>query len=289
MINFIKSGAIARRWSSGSRPGGSLRRDDECSWYTDFCGLIENSATTCWILHMLQAWGPIPILMKWIRGPLLLSDLELGASLWRCLLRSLWGAYRHQLSVVRLHHGGLQVQVPLANCFVLLSVAALMLCFLLAVWYLLSRISAVMDCRWRLAAAKIAVEWRCRVRWMMCIAAFADVWRRFSLRRPRRTCPPREPRHRPQLQRQSARMQARAQELSCFVQAPGAEDGGEILERDRSRSRRRRRRAAALLLPRGPPPPPPVLCESAGPDLLGDAEEEGAGRREDSGRDGPLF
>ena len=67
--------------------------------------------------------------MKWIRGPLLLSDLELGASLWRCLLRSLWGAYRHQLSVVRLHHGGMQV--PLANCFVLLSVAALTLCFLL--------------------------------------------------------------------------------------------------------------------------------------------------------------
>ena len=172
--------------------------------------------------------GLIPILMKWIRGSLILSYLELGASLWSCLLRSLWGAYRHQLGVVRLHHGGLQV--PLANCFVLLSAVALMLCFLLAVWQLLSRISAVMDCRWRLAAAKIEVDWRCRVRWMMCLIVFADIWRRFDLRRPRRMCPPRELRHRPQLQRQSARMQARAQELSCLVQVTGAEDGGEILE-----------------------------------------------------------
>ena len=297
---FIKSGAIARRWSSGSRPGGSFRRDDECSLYTDSWGLIEHSATICWRLHMLQAWGLIPILMKWIRGSLILSDLKLGASLWSCLLRSLWGAYRHQLGVVRLHHGGLQV--PLANCFVLLSAVALMLCFLLAVWQLLSRISAVMDCRWRLAAAKIEVDWRCRVRWMMCLIVFADIWRRFDLRRPRRMCPPRELRHRPQLQRQSARMQARAQELSCLVQVTGAEDGGEILEsalvaETVSRSRRRRRRAAAdssdgvaLLLPRGPPPPRPVLYDPAGPDLLEDAEEEGAGRGTDIGRgSGPIF
>ena len=152
---LIRNGATAPLWSSGKQPESSSRRVDGCNSYTYFWELTVHSAATCWILHMLRAWGHRTVLILWISSTLLCPYSEPGPQLWRCLMRSLRGACRQQQGVVHLQYWSMQVTLALS--FVLQRTTTrdawcLICCVVCGVWCLKSRMHDLMAYRRRLAA-----------------------------------------------------------------------------------------------------------------------------------------